>query len=79
MTGMRNIEEEEEEDLPEPGETGTVFEEKKISKIPGHYINMKLFQTCALDPTEPISGVALQQAAVRMPNVFLTSLPKVVV
>ena len=24
MTGMRNIEEEEEEDLPEPGETGTV-------------------------------------------------------
>lgn len=77
MTGMRNIEEEEEEDLPEPGETGTVFEEN--SKIPGHYINMKLFQTCALDPTEPISGVALQQAAVRMPNVFLTSLPKVVV
>ena len=77
---MRNIEEEEEEDLPEPGETGTVFEEiKKFGKIPDNYLNIELFQTCTLDPIEPISGVALQQAAIRIPNVFPTSPPKVVV
>jgi len=33
MTGMRNIEEEEEEDLPKPGETGTVYEKKNSVKF----------------------------------------------
>lgn len=76
MTGMRNIEEEEEEDLPTPGETGAVFEKRNLVKFQIiKYLNIKLFQTCTLD--EPISEDALQQVAVMIPNVSLISPSKV--
>lgn len=78
MTGMRNIEEEEEEDLPTPGETGAVFEKRNLVKFQIiKYLNIKLFQTCTLDPREPISEDALQQVAVMIPNVSLISPSKV--
>ena len=39
MTGMRNIEEEEEGDLPTPGETGAVYDAK-------HWIKFQIVTYC---------------------------------